>query len=519
MTQALKEYAVIMLIASLVFAFCRPALAHPQDRRNLDRRLVTWSLITTAGLLTPSIFLYMGIALPVLMWHQQKDDNPAAVYVLLYLAIPHYGVPLPTIVINQLFDISHGRFLSLAFLLPAMLRLRANPGKTSIPKHPAQWGVAVFIGLIILFVSPYYSITHLLRTFVTLSLDWLIPFLACVLLANTSDKIRDCMKMWALSGAILGAIAMFESSRTWLLFDPISLRWGSTNAFAYLFREGTLRAQATAGHSLALGYWLAIAWGFHIHLYRSLPNRRAALLMGGLILGGLIATWSRGPWLTAILITIIYLALDPRGASSIIKSLGALVFVATAVYISPYWDAIKRYIPFVGNVDSANVEYRQRLFQTAIEYIKLNPLTGNPLVLQYLESLRQGQGIIDLMNGYIQIAMFYGLICLAGFLVMLLGPVASSIRLWQTNRSRAPATAWEAAVFIATLTGTAVFIATASYGGVTFYLAGMAVAFLRTAPRQSAGTTTSGTGPDKHAAFQFAHSHMPQPHAHSSAHR
>jgi hypothetical protein len=515
MNQALKEYAVIMLIATLVFGLCRTALITKEFRKILEQRIITWALITTAGMLTPSIFIYIAIAWPVLIWHGKKDDNPAAMYVFLFLAMPHYSVPLPTVVINQLFDINHGRFLSMALLLPAMLRLPAQDKRNKTPKHPAQWGVAVFIGLILLFLAPYFSLTHLLRTFVTQGLDWLIPFLACVLLANTPEKVRDCMKMWALSGAVLGAIAIFESSRAWLLYDSISLRWGTSNVFAYLFREGTLRAQATAGHSLALGYWLAIAWGFYIHLFRSMQNRKSALVMGACILGGLIATWSRGPWLTAILITIIYLSLDPRGASSMIKSLGVFVALSTAVYISPFWDSIKRYIPFIGNVDSANVEYRQRLFQTAIEYIKLNPLTGNPLVLQYLESLRQGQGIIDLMNGYIQIAMFYGLICLAGFLVMLLGPAVSGFKLWRAGRNTDIATAWSAAIFIAVLTGTAVFIATASYGGVTFYLAGMAVAFLKTA-RTEAASTTGNLGTAIPAAFAFQHQNMPPKDTHSA---
>jgi hypothetical protein len=510
MIQALKEYTVIMLIAAIVYWLCGPALATKELKEKLPRRMLTWAIISSAGLLTPSIFIYMAIALPILMWHSTKEDNPAALYALLFLAVPHTSVQLPTFIVNQLFEINHGRFLSLALLLPALVRMpkSADPNKPKV--HAAQWGMYLFFSLILIFLYPYFSSTHLLRITVIQSLDWMIPFLACMLLASTMEKLRDCMAMWVLSGAIVGAVGIFESARGWLLYVSIGERWGSENAFAFLLREGTLRAQASAGHSLALGYWLSIAWGFYIHLYHRMPSRRSAVMTGALILGGLIATWSRGPWLTATVITIIYLALDPRGASSATKSLGILVALFAAAFISPYWNDIKRYIPFVGSVDSENIEYRQRLFETAIEYIKINPLTGNPLVLQYLESLRQGQGIIDLMNGYLQIAMFYGIIALTGFLVMLLGPVASSWKIWKSSRFNDHELAWTASVFIAVLLGTVLFIATASYGGLTFYLAGMALAFLRAAAAERKTQSTAAIPSKKHPAqFHIATQNIP----------
>ena len=73
-------------------------------------------------------------------------------------------------------------------------------------------------------------------------------------------------------------------------------------------------------------------------------------------------------------------------------------------------------IPFFGqSTDDASVDYRQRLAERSWELIQLHPFFGDPLVLTKMEDLRQGEGIIDLVNTYAGITLFYGSIGLLRF--------------------------------------------------------------------------------------------------------
>ena len=64
----------------------------------------------------------------------------------------------------------------------------------------------------------------------------------------------------------MAPMALFESTRGWLLYTGIGALWGDPNAFAWLFRSGSLRAQVAAGHSINFGYHMAMALTFYLFL-------------------------------------------------------------------------------------------------------------------------------------------------------------------------------------------------------------------------------------------------------------
>ena len=74
-------------------------------------------------------------------------------------------------------------------------------------------------------------------------------------------------------------------------------------------------------------------------------------------------------------------------------------------------------LPFIGTVEAENITYRQQLIDNAMIVIQRNPWLGS---FDYrstpeMQSLTQGQGIIDIVNTYIGIALSVGLIGLMLF--------------------------------------------------------------------------------------------------------
>jgi O-antigen ligase len=199
---------------------------------------------------------------------------------------------------------------------------------------------------------------------------------------------------------------------------------------------------------------------------------------------GLLAAYSRAPWLTAALIFFIYLAVAVRrSATRSLKALCILGLAAGVVLVSPFGERVIDNLPFVGTIDADTVAYRERLAERSWELIQQRPFFGNPLFVTYLEDLRQGQGIIDLMNTYAAIAMQYGLIGLCLFL----GPFL--VGMWNVHRLARNSTRSDEDLsllgfnLIGCMLGTLFFMATGSFGTslekMFYVLAGLAAGYAR----------------------------------------
>ena len=78
-------------------------------------------------------------------------------------------------------------------------------------------------------------------------------------------------------------------------------------------------------------------------------------------------------------------------------------------------------IPYFGeSTERASVDYRQQLAERSWELIQSHPFLGDPLVKTKMEDLRQGEGIIDFVNTYAEVTLFYGSIGLVVFLAAII---------------------------------------------------------------------------------------------------
>jgi O-antigen ligase len=101
-----------------------------------------------------------------------------------------------------------------------------------------------------------------------------------------------------------------------------------------------------------------------------------------------------------------------------------LVSLITAAVVSTCWQlGMGDYIVGLINMTSTdetasfNVLYRQELLTQSLALIHQSPWFGVPNYMQSLENLRQGEGIIDLVNTYLVIALNVGILGVGLFLV------------------------------------------------------------------------------------------------------
>lgn len=462
----LKALIVVMSAAMLVFAVAKPICRQFMEQDAFVRRRNVWLLLTVAAFVTPSFWLFAAVAVPAIVWATRRDSNPVALYLLLMQVIPQgLAFELPVIGINELFDLQIYRILSFGLLLPAAWRLRQsrkNDGRRSFT------GIDMFLlayaALHLILLMPYESITHTMRRGFLFTIDALLLYFVVSRTCVTRRAIVEAMACFCLVCAIFAPLAVFESWKGWLLYTGIGEVWGKPLDSAWLLREDVLRAQVAANHSIPLGYMMAIGFGFWLYFMSRLKSTMVSVTGAIWMWSGLIAAFSRAPWIVALLVFFAYPVLDANGSGRFVKTATVTLAFVVLLAISPVGERALELLPFIGTVDAGSVTYRQQLAESAWHLIKQNPFFGTPFVLLYLEHLRQGQGIIDLMNAYATIAMFYGLVGLTLFVApFLIGmwKIHQAIRAWA---KRDPGFALLGANLLACMIGLSFMLASGGFG-------------------------------------------------------
>jgi len=467
MLNNLKALLVVLVIALFVFHFAKSVCLRYMSAEDYTRRRNAWLALTTIAFVSPSFWIYALFALPIMYVVGKKDSNPVALYLLLLHVVPPYSFALPSIIINELFDVDNYRLLAFAILLPTVFRIsQTKTLKNKNGGNAAEYFIYAYLILQLIQLLPYENITNTMRRGTLFMLDVVLLFYVVRRTSADQNKLAEAITAFTLACAIFVPIAFFEQMRFWLLYEGLSAAWGvDTSISSFLLRGNSLRAMASTGHSLVLGYFLAMA--LVLWLYLSI-NKESRLLVTLGIIGiwiGLIAAFSRAPWATAVLGVATYMLLQPKGLAKLAKTAVLFLPISAIALVSPFGKRILEVMPFMGGeVDSGSIDYRKQLGEAAWERIQANPLFGDPFFMSHLEHLRQGQGIIDLVNVYASIAMLYGgvglVLFIAPFLLAMYGTYTNSRKLQKVN----PDLSLMGNALFSCMMGTAFFMYTGSFG-------------------------------------------------------
>jgi O-antigen ligase len=505
MLVSFKAMIVVLTIALVVFRFAKPIALKFSTERDYIRRRNIWLVLTATALISPSFWLFVIVAVPLLLRAGKKDPNPLALCLLLMQVIPDIPIEIPVFGINRLFEIDNYRLLSFCVLVPAVWRLRKQKNPIEVPGLGAMNMLLLAYGAlqVALFVPieipgqtlDQQTMTDNVRRGFLFLIDTYVLFVAASRTCVTRQAITEALAMFCLACVEMAPVALFESLRHWLLYFDLSNRWGSIAvATAYYMRGETTRAAVSAGHPLILGYMMAIAFGFWLYLRSHVKSKRFRVIVGALLLLGLLAAYGRGPWLGAVVIYFIYAAVGPRGMSRLFKAAAVFVLVGAVIFASPVGDRIVRVLPFSGKSSDESLTYRQRLAERSWEIIQTHPFLGDQNARSQMEDLRQGEGIIDFVNTYMQVALYYGFVGLSLFLSVILIALMKAYRTLKRCARSDPDLALLGASLVACIMGTLVMIAASSFIGAyaqLFYvLSGLAVAYANLDLSQQPSTVT-----------------------------
>lgn len=349
----------------------------------------------------PALVLIMIASL----WLGLSQVPPAyryALYVNAMACLPAFivaDIPFPGL--NHLLTANTYKVASAVILLPAFVLTseddRPGPSMTS-----GDWSLLAFLGYACVIVIISLNFTSGLRFLSDMMLLVVLPYFFVRRFIRTSDDVETCLRGILIASLMLAAVTLVSTAKQWDMYRFLAPPGTATEPDT---RSGFIRIEATANtHSLA--FHLAAGLLILQTLKNSLQITRLKLNgLRAVLLAGMYFTDSRGAALGLIIAGAIYLLLTT--GSPMLRRVMGLAVVA-GVIAAGLWLVLAD----PSNVDQHNTfSYRQELLRVGLRYLADHPIFGrfDFYTDPRFEPLRQGQGIIDITNLYLQVALHYGL--------------------------------------------------------------------------------------------------------------
>lgn len=398
-------YGALGIIAAFIF---RPRFG---DTKTSARAAMFWLVSTPVLFLIPQSLAALVICAAILAILAPRGfDDRAAFYMMTLVAVPSAVagvIPFPGL--NHLFVLNFPEAACLVLLVPALIL--GKPPKAA--RYAPTIGIMVIILTILFSIQEFRSanLTSGLRATIENILHYALPFMALIRLAPTTASFEKIFSAFVFIAVIFFFSAVVSQVTSWNFYTFLTERHG-VPTFAD-FRQGLLRVSVTVIPVL-VGYVMTV--GMIVVEYFRIRRKIGALMTWfyrGAFIAATVITVSRGAWLAMALglLTFYFFAKAPRSVRSPLIALSILFLFPTAIYFTMTAD--------LNTIDQyGSFEYRRELLRTSLEQVWARPFFGDPFYLDSgrFDHLYQGQGIIDVVNYYVQLMLEHGLVGLGLYL-------------------------------------------------------------------------------------------------------
>jgi O-antigen ligase len=415
--ESIKALIIVGAMSIAAFVYARMAFSEVVGGAVIDRWRNIFLATTLAAFLIPNFWIMLGaIALIALIMGASEKFRPA-LYLLLLFAVPAASAIVPGFGgIQNFLALYPFNILAVVILFPLLLFLNEHRARGRVGRL-ADGCFILFSVLTLALAFRDTTITDGFRRATAYLLTAFGPYLVFSRVDWTLDRLKLATLAYVVPFVGLGAVAAAESVLHWHMYRNAVELWNIDFFSRYLARSGYLRAYGSVFGPISFGLFTVIAIALLPALIAS-ARRKFLPRLGFVPLGvGLVSTFSRGPWLGAGLAIATYAATTEKPLRNLVR-LGLLgLALIAALMATPFGADLIAMLPFIGEVEENTIDYRQQLFDIGWQVVKENPWFGSEhyLETEAMQSLVQGQGIVDIVNSYLQVALDKGLVGLALF--------------------------------------------------------------------------------------------------------
>lgn len=421
MAEHLRALVVVLFLGVGFFYAARGVLPQLVGEQTYKRWRTLWLVATVVVFLSHDLLLCFLVLSAILLSYRRREIHVMGLYFVLLFVAPPAPTEIPGLgIIDHLWVVHHYRLLAVVLLLPAAVSLLQRSTTARLGTSPVDWMVLGYLLLMSTLAFREANATSGFRTVLSLWVDVFLPYYVASRSIRSEDGLKQAMTGYLIAAMLLSIIAIFEVLRSWRLYTAVLGALGLRESVfgGYLMRSGLLRPNGSVGNSIVLGYVLVVAMGFlfYVKEYLSAPLHR--FLGVSLLAAGIVASLSRGPWVGAAFLLTLYILTGPNPLKRLgsFGAVGALVFLLLGLF--PSGQVLIDMLPIVGTTEPGSVEYRANLLTSALPVIERNLLFGSHDYLNApeLQVMIQGEGIIDVVNTYVGVALYSGLLGLMLFI-------------------------------------------------------------------------------------------------------
>ncbi len=485
MIEALKALVVVGSLSVAAFIYARLAFGGAVPAAAINRWRNLYLAVTVVAFLVPNYWLMLAAMSGAVIVLGGSEKFRPALYLLLLFAVPAASKIVPGFGgINNFLELYPFNLLAGIILFPLLLR----------PNETRGAGVGAFADscfiayALVVFALAFRDTTFTdgIRRATAFLLTAIPQYFVFSRIRWTVEKARLATAALVIPLIALSAVAAAEVVLGWHLYANAVQTWDVAATLRYVERSGFLRAYGSVFGPIAFGLFLVVGLALAPALLAASPRKRLAALSMPAIGAGLLATFSRGPWVGGALAIASYVATTRRSLTNLAKLSAASVIGMGVLAVTPYGGIVIGLIPFIGNVEENTIDYRQRLLEVGWTVVQQNPFFGSEGYMNTpaMQSLVQGQGIIDIVNAYLRIALDSGLIGLSLYLGAVGFSVLAALRSIGPARRISEELSSYCQGYFAALLGLSVVLATtantiAQVQEVTWVLCGMCVGIAR----------------------------------------
>jgi O-antigen ligase len=259
------------------------------------------------------------------------------------------------------------------------------------------------------------------RDFVELMLDVLLPYYVTTRGIRSATDLKFVTSRMALGFAWLAMVALLETVLRKNVYTELEFIYGVRwTASHQLWRGPFLRVDGTTPQPIIMAFVMLCAFAMWSWLRATGSVAvRQGRLVAALMFVAFLMTWSRGPLLGLVGFVLCLAALRwmaPMKFLAVVIGMAACGGIAVAVGADAYVYELLKSMFGSSEAGTSSIDYRRRLLEASVALIKQSPVWGVPNYTAYLQDLRQGEGIIDLVNTYVAVMLSAGLVGLTCFL-------------------------------------------------------------------------------------------------------
>lgn len=362
----------------------------------------------------------------------RNRHNAAGILIFLVVTLPSVAT-MAMVGSLQLVNITAEACVTFGALIAMVMWKKETRTRYSLADLPA-FSVMFVLAFI---AARDSSLTNVLRVIVQVSLSLFLPYLVVRKALASERNIRIAFAFTVSAAATVACIAIFESVKVWPMYQAFQNHFGIYGISGVKMRGGMLRAGGPLMNPPLSAALLALCFVATFAARDIFKTPRGHRIVLAIVAAGLFAIQSRAGWLGAVA-GCFGVLLSQRGVKGVVAPMALLAVVGAGLYGAALSsERVANLVGFSSDAKNSS-EYRDRLYDRGVEIVRQNPAIGQPAsaVTFQMRDLRQGEGIIDFVNGYLAIALFSGLTGLALFAGGIAAQAIASYRARRVSRAR-----------------------------------------------------------------------------------